>query len=224
MGSAGYLIDLQVMEYGEVLRIQREIHRRRLADLTKDTLILVEHPEVITLGKGGDKGNLLVPLSDLKRKGIGFYQTERGGDVTFHGPGQLVGYPIFSLKDGLAGVRPFVRGLESALIFALRRLGVEGERRPPGTGVWVGEAKIASIGVAVKKWVTLHGFALNVSPNLDHFRLINPCGNPDQHMTSIERLLGRSVSVEEAKREVKLAIERVFNLQLSEVKFEARLA
>lgn len=221
MHSVGYLIDLHLMDYGKALGIQREIHRKRLAGLTRDTLILVEHPEVITLGKSGDRDNLLVSPSELRRMGIGFYETDRGGDITFHGPGQLVGYPVFALKGGLAGVRPFVQALESVLISALGRFGVKAASKPSHTGVWIDQGKIASIGVAVKRRVTLHGFALNVSTELKFFRLINPCGEPAQAVTSLERVLGRKVSMEDVKGEVRLAMERVFNLQLWEVELEA---
>lgn len=224
MSRKGYLIDLGLMGYGQALELQRDVHRKRVSGETEDTLMLVEHPEVITLGKSGDPKNLLVPLSELEEKGMDFYQVERGGEITYHGPGQLVGYPIFSLRDGLAGVRPFIRGLESSLIAALRGLGVEARRKPSNIGVWVGDDKIASIGVAIKRWVSFHGFALNVSTDLTSFRLINPCGLPGQRMTSVGEVLGRKVPLEKVKGEVKSAFERVFGLRFQEVELEAQVA
>ncbi len=221
MSRRGYLIDLGLMDYGQALELQRDVHRKRVAGETEDTLILVEHPEVITLGKSGDPRNLLVPLSELEEKGMDFYRVERGGEITYHGPGQLVGYAVFSLRDGLAGVRPFVRGLESSLIAALRELGVVARREPSNTGVWVGGDKIASIGVAIKRWVSFHGFALNVSTNLTSFRLINPCGLPGQRMTSVREVLGREVPLENVKGVVKSAFETVFGLRFKEVGLEA---
>ena len=221
MSRKGYLVDLGLMGYGQALELQRDVHRKRVSGETEDTLMLVEHPEVITLGKSGDPKNLLVPLSELEEKGMDFYQVERGGEMTYHGPGQLVGYPIFSLRDGLAGVRPFIRGLESSLIAALRELGVEARRKPSNIGVWVGDDKIASIGVAIKRRVSFHGFALNVSTDLTSFRLINPCGLPGQPMTSVREVLGRKVPLEEVKGEVKSAFERVFGLRFQEVELEA---
>lgn len=220
MGRIGHLVDLRLTDYAEALRIQREIHQRRLRGLTRDTLILVEHPRIITLGKSADPANLLASVSKLRSAGIDLVRTDRGGDVTFHGPGQLVGYPIFALEHGFAGVRSFIRRLESALISALERFGLRGERRPGSAGVWLGDEKIASIGLAVRRRVTLHGFALNVSTDLEPFSLINPCGDPAQKMTSLERVLLRTVHMDEARREVRLGIEKAFNLELREVQLE----
>jgi lipoate-protein ligase B len=158
-------------------------------DLEEDLLLLVEHEPVITLGRGTRSSSLPIAIPDLQRRGIGVYEVERGGDVTYHGPGQLVGYPILDLRQHREDLHWYLRQLEGVLIQALSRLGVEAGRRKGLTGVWTSGRKIASIGVHVKQWVTFHGFALNVSTNLSAFDLIVPCGIPDVVMTSVSREL-----------------------------------
>jgi len=182
--SAG-LLSLGRVEYGHALRLQRELWRLRVEDKIPDMLVLLEHEPVITLGRSAKAANLLVTEDELARRGVGLHRIERGGDVTFHGPGQLVGYPVFKLEAGLAGVRRFVERIEAALVEALSELQVEAGLRPGYVGVWCKGRKIASIGVAVKRRVTFHGFALNVTVDLGFFRLINPCGMPDIAMTSV---------------------------------------
>lgn len=181
----GLLVELERVEYGRALQFQREVWRLRADGAIPDTLILLEHPPVITLGRSADPANVLAAESELACRGIAVFQTERGGDVTFHGPGQLVGYPVFGLRQGLVGVRLFVEKLQSALIRALAGVGVQARTRPGLTGVWVEERKIASIGIAVKERVTRHGFALNVTTDLGQFGLINPCGLAGVRMTSV---------------------------------------
>jgi lipoyl(octanoyl) transferase len=205
--SARLLVwDLGRRSYQETLEQQRELCRRRIAgDLADDLLLLVEHEPVITLGRGTRAGSLPTPVADLQRRGIEVHEVERGGDVTYHGPGQLVGYPIVDLRQHREDLHWYLRQLEAVLIHALGRLGVEAERRPGLTGVWTRGRKIASIGIHVKQWVTFHGFALNVSTNLSAFDLIVPCGIQDVVMTSLARELSRgdpSVLWEEARREV----------------------
>jgi len=183
-GSAG-LLGLGRVEYGRALWLQRELWRLRVENTIPDILVLVEHGPVITLGRSAKASNLLASDAELARRGVGLYRVERGGDVTFHGPGQLVGYPIFRLEQGLVSVRGFVERVEAALCAALGELGVRAGLRSGHIGVWCDERKIASIGVAVKRRVTLHGFALNVVVDLDWFRMINPCGMPEVTMTSV---------------------------------------
>ena len=185
-GSAG-LLNLGRVEYGRALELQRELWRLRVEDAIPDTLVLLEHDPVITLGRSAKASNLLVSESELARRGVALYRIERGGDVTFHGPGQLVGYPVFKLEAGLAGVRQFVERIEDALVAALSDLGVRAGLRPGHIGIWCDDRKIASIGVAVKRRVTFHGFALNVTVDLGWFRLMNPCGMPSVTMTSVSR-------------------------------------
>jgi lipoate-protein ligase B len=183
--------DLGRRRYAEVLELQRDLRGRRIAGaLTEDVLLLVEHPPVITLGRGTRPSSLPIAPAELERRGVEVFEVERGGDVTFHGPGQLVGYPILDLRGHRQDLHWYLRSLEDVLIQALGRLGIEAARNPGLTGVWTAGRKIASIGIHVKQWVTLHGFALNVTTNLDPFDLIVPCGIRQVVMTSVaEELL-----------------------------------
>jgi len=185
--------DLGLRPYGEVLDLQRELRRRRIAGETgEDVLLLVEHPPVITLGRGTRPSSLPISPAELARRGVEVFEVERGGDVTFHGPGQLVGYPIIDLRRHREDLHWYLRRLEDVLIQTLGRLGIEGDRNPGLTGVWTAGRKIASIGIHVKQWVTLHGFALNVTTDLDPFDLIVPCGIRQVVMTSVASELLRS--------------------------------
>jgi lipoate-protein ligase B len=207
------LLSLGRIEYGRALEMQHELVRLRQADEIPDTLVLLEHPPVITLGKSGREANLLVTEAELGRRGVALFRIERGGDATYHGPGQLVGYPVFRLPHGFAGVRRFVERVEAALVGALALVRVRAAVRPGLVGVWVGERKIASIGVAVKKWVTSHGFALNVTTDLDAFRLINPCGMAEVEMTSIGRE-GGETGDEVVRQAVAAGFEQEFGIRL----------
>lgn len=190
------VIGLGRMAYGEALELQRALAQQRI-DRTapRDLLLLVEHPPVVTLGRGSRPEHFSTPPEFLRAKGVELFEIERGGDVTFHGPGQLVGYPIFDLGEHQKDLHWFLRQLEEALIVALRELGIAAERRAGYTGVWTAGRKIASIGIHVKQWVTWHGFALNVSTDLEAFRRMIPCGFP--HEVASMALLGVSASVRE---------------------------
>jgi lipoate-protein ligase B len=200
------LLDLGTREYGEVWELQRELVGKRQRDEIPDTLILVEHPDVITLGRGTHKENVLAPGD------IPVFEIERGGDVTYHGPGQLVGYPIFLLRQPERDLHVYLRNLEEALIRAVGRFGIAGERKEGWTGVWTpgGVRKLASIGVAVKRWVTLHGFALNVSTELARFGAIDPCGLKAATMGSMADALDRPVSFAEVKAAARDEMGAVF--------------
>jgi lipoyl(octanoyl) transferase len=180
--------------YGEALELQRTIARDRIAGvIPEDVLLLVEHPAVVTLGRASKAGHLTAPAAVLAARGVEVYEVERGGDVTFHGPGQLVGYPIIDLKRHRQDLHWYLRQLEGALIDALAIVGVPAVQRPGLTGVWTtGGRKIASIGVHARDWITWHGFALNVTTDLSYFDLMVPCGIPGVEMTSIARELGRA--------------------------------
>ncbi len=178
----GYLLDFGRMEYGEALELQRELAGKRARGEIPDSLILVEHEHVITLGRKTTPAN-------FKPQDIPVFEVERGGDATYHGPGQLVGYPIVLLVDH--DVRRHVRGMEEAIIRTARAFGVEGERVEGHPGIWVQGKKLASIGVAVTEWVTYHGFALNVNTDLSYFELIRPCGLDPSTMTSMQKITGR---------------------------------
>ena len=192
---------LGVVGYDDALGMQRELVEDRRAGRIGDTLLLLEHPPVITLGvkTRGGTGNIVATSDELTAAGVTVHETGRGGDVTYHGPGQLVGYPILDLRPDRTDVHRYVRDLEEALILAVGEFGIAGGRVPGLTGVWVGphgrEDKVAAIGVRISRWITSHGFALNVSPDLGHFDLIVPCGIKDRGVTSIARLLGRDVAM-----------------------------
>jgi lipoyl(octanoyl) transferase len=187
--------DLGRRPYAEVLELQRDLRRRRIEGaLGEDVLLLVEHPPVITLGRGTRPSSLPIGPAELERRGVEVFEVERGGDVTFHGPGQLVGYPILDLRDHRQDLHWYLRSLEDMLIQALGQLGIEADRNPGLTGVWTAGRKIASIGIHVKQWVTLHGFALNVTTDLDPFDLIVPCGIRQVVMTSVAAELLRTDS------------------------------
>ena len=181
---------LGLRPYAEVLELQRDLARARIAgELSQDLLLLVEHPPVVTLGRSAKERHLTVPRAVLWARGVELHEVERGGDVTFHGPGQLVGYPIIDLRRHKQDLHWYLRQLEEALIRAVARFGIVAERNAPYTGVWTSGRKLASIGVHARDWVTWHGFALNVSTDLSYFDLIVPCGIESVTMTSIEREL-----------------------------------
>ncbi len=209
--------DLGRRAYGEVLELQRSLCQQRIAgDIDEDVLLLVEHDPVVTLGRGTRAASLPLPRPELERRGVEVFEVERGGDVTFHGPGQLVGYPVMNLRQHREDLHWYLRRLEAGLIAALGRLGVEAGPNPGLTGVWTRNRKIASIGIHVKQWVTFHGFALNVSTDLSYFDLIVPCGIKDVTMTSVARELRRDDSValwEETRRAVTTGIAEAFQLQ-----------
>ncbi len=180
--------DLGTLPYGEALDLQRRLAEDRLAGrLTSDLLLLLEHPPVVTLGRGTRETSLPLDPENLRRRGIEVFEVERGGDVTYHGPGQLVGYPIFDLREHREDLHWYLRQLEEVLLRALATFGIGAERNPGYTGVWTKGRKIASIGVHAKQWVTWHGFALNVTTELSPFDLIVPCGIPGVVMTSVAR-------------------------------------
>ncbi len=183
--------DLGHRRYAEVLDLQRTLARRRAeGELANDVLLLVEHEPVITLGRGTKAESLPIAQSELQTRGIEVYEIERGGDVTWHGPGQLVGYPILDLGGHREDLHWYLRTLEDALMDGLATLGIPAERNPGYTGVWTAGRKIASIGIHVRRWVTFHGFALNVTNDLAAFDVIVPCGIPNVVMTSVAAELG----------------------------------
>jgi lipoyl(octanoyl) transferase len=200
------------MDYGAALNLQRQLVEARKAGAVPDQLLLVEHPHVITMGRNGHMENLLAGESVLARAGIAFYPTDRGGDVTYHGPGQLVGYPILDLREWRRDVGAYVRAIEQTIIDTLADYSIEAGRIPKLTGVWVGERKIAAIGVHLSRWVTSHGFALNVRTDLSYFQYIVPCGltKPVASMAQ----LGVHASVEEVSRRLAAHFGRVFDCEL----------
>lgn len=205
-------------EFKKVWDIQRILHEKRTKGEIEDTFIFVEHPHVYTLGKSGKEKNFKVNIRFLKEKGIPIYRIERGGDVTYHGPGQVVGYLIFNIKEKLAGIKNFVNKIEDAVIMMLKEYGIESHKRDKMIGVWVGEEKICALGIAVKRWVSFHGFALNVNTDLKYFNYIIPCGL-NKGVTSMKKILGEEVDMKEVKKSLKKAFEKVFEVKLEEKKY-----
>lgn len=197
------------LPYFDAVALQEALLERR-AQGGGDILLLLEHPPVVTLGRRSRSEHLLWSAAELERRGIAVAEAGRGGDVTYHGPGQLVGYPIVDLTPRGRDLHAYLRALEEVLIGALAAFGLSGERIGGKTGVWVRGAKIASIGVGVRRWIAWHGFALNVAADLSGFAAIVPCGLPGVAMTSLERLLGRPVPVPEVEEEVIRSFARVF--------------
>lgn len=196
------IIDLGRLEYKKALEIQEDLLLKRQNGETCDQLLLVEHPAVLTLGARGEYSNIIMPEEFLKSKGIDVFEVNRGGDVTYHGPGQVVGYPIVDLKNFERDVKQFVFNIEEVFIRLLKdEYGITAFREEQKyTGVWVLDNKITAIGIAVKKWVTMHGFAFNVNTNLEHFKYINPCGITDKGVTSLEKLTGEKQDFEAVKK------------------------
>lgn len=207
---------LGLIDYAAGLTLQQRLVEERRSGTVGDTLLLLEHPPVITRGvrARSSMANIKVSAEELDRQGVSLVEAGRGGDVTYHGPGQLIGYPILDLRPDRCDVHRYVRDLEQALIHAVGRLGVTAGRIPGLSGVWVGAPgrleKIAAIGVRISRWITSHGFALNVSTDLRHFELIVPCGITDRGVTSLEQLLGRTVSMAEAEAAVVDGMRAVF--------------
>lgn len=195
--------DLGRMAYDEALQLQYQLVSERQAEQIPDTLLLVEHPPVITMGRRAPESDILVPIPELERRGVTVHRITRGGEATYHGPGQLVGYTIINLYNHQRKLRQFIEQMEEIFIRSLNRdYGVSAGRDDEHRGVWVGDAKITAIGIAVSRSVTMHGFAYNVNPDLSHFDWIVPCGITDRGVTSLERLMGQKVDFEEAKAHV----------------------
>lgn len=196
--------------------IQQKIQKREYPEIVPDHFFfLVEHPPVYTLGKSGDEENLLVSNEYLKNAGVEFYKSNRGGDITFHGPGQVVGYPILDLDQIYTDIHRYLRDLEEVIIQTIAHFGIKNGGRKPGlTGVWVGEEKICAMGVRTSRWVTMHGFALNVNTDLQYFNWIVPCGISDKAVTSMQKILGQPIDLDEVKRVLRATFERIFKVQL----------
>ena len=204
--------------------VDQKISNRKLPEekqvLTKNYLIFCEHPHVYTLGKSGDENHLLANESFLKEKQATFYKINRGGDITYHGPGQIVGYPILDLDHFFTDIHKYLRFLEEAVILTLKEYGIEGGRVDGLTGVWLdgsepGKArKICALGVKSSRWVTMHGFAFNVNTNLEYFNYIVPCGIQDKAVTSLQKELGREIDIKEVEEKLKRHLSDVFEMEL----------
>jgi lipoyl(octanoyl) transferase len=214
------IVDLGSIGYAKAYALQKRVVAARKAGAIEDTLLLCEHPHVITLGRNGKRENLLASEQVLRQKGVEFHSTDRGGDITYHGPGQIVGYPILNLGAIRRDVVWYVRMLEEAMIRATAEFGVAAERVAGKTGIWVGsggrEEKLAAIGVHISRWVTSHGFAYNVSTDLRNFDLIVPCGIADRKATSLEKLLGRNVEEKEVAPRIAKHLGELLGLEMME--------
>jgi lipoate-protein ligase B len=216
----GYIIDIDLMEYGRAWDLQREIVAAKVKSDFPDILILLEHSPVLTLGRRGNREHISASPEDLAAEGIQVYHVERGGEVTYHGPGQIVGYPILNLKHWRRDVSWYISSLEEVLIRTLRDFGIEGTRNSLNRGVWVGDCKIASIGVAITRWVTYHGFSVNVSPKMNHFQLITPCGLKGIEITSLRRLLGRKPHRRRVRDSIYRHFQEIFDVELARMGVE----
>jgi lipoate-protein ligase B len=212
------VLNLGPKPYDDALELQHQLVAARRDGRTGDTLILLEHPPVITLGRRGDESNILASRQWLADHGIQVCRVERGGDVTYHGPGQLVGYSIMNLRQHRQDVSWYVHSLEEMLIRSLSDFGVLAKRLPGSIGVWVDDSrKIAALGVRIEDWITYHGFALNVVTDLSYFRLIVPCGLAGKEITSMEKALGKGVDMREVREQVSHNFSRVFNVEIRRV-------
>ncbi|HJU70115.1 MAG TPA: lipoyl(octanoyl) transferase LipB [Gemmatimonadaceae bacterium] len=212
---------LGTVPYEIALELQRDLARRRITgEIDEDMLLLLEHPPVVTLGRTAKEAHIVSSPERLRARGVDVHEVERGGDVTFHGPGQLVGYPIVDLKRHRRDLHWYLRQVEEGLIRTLEEVGIEAERNTGYTGVWTHGRKIASIGVHARDWVTWHGFALNVTTDLSYFDLIVPCGIPQVQMTSVSRELGTECGVDRMSTLVTRAFGVVFGLEPREMPVE----
>jgi len=219
--QTGFVVDLGLIEYDAAWELQRRLVAARKAGAVPDVLLLCEHPHVITLGRNGNLGNLRASGQVLHQMGVSFFETDRGGDITYHGPGQLVGYPILNLAEIRRDVAWYMRSLEETMIRATAEFGIPSMRVAGRTGVWIdvpaesgGEEKLAAIGVHLSRWVTSHGFAYNVSTDLRYFDLIVPCGIEDKRATSLEKILGRGVKMEEVSPRIAAHLGELLGLDL----------
>ena len=228
MGRNSLLVNLGLLDYSEALELQKRLVAARKADTIEDVLLFCEHPHVITQGRNGKREHLLASESVLRQRGVAFYETSRGGDITYHGLGQIVGYPILNLSSIRRDVVWYVRTLEEAMIRATAEFGITAGRESGKTGVWVkggsltshetsaAPEKLAAIGVHISRWVTSHGFAYNVSTDLRFFDLIVPCGIGDRRATSLEKLLGRAVAEAEVVPRLAKHLGELFGLETQE--------
>lgn len=208
--------DVGRMAYGEALELQYRLVGERREEKIGDTLILVEHPPVITMGRKAEDGDILAPRGDLEAGGVEIHRITRGGEATYHGPGQIVGYMIINLYNHQRKLRLFVERIEEVFIRLLDRYyGIPAERNEEHRGVWVGDRKIAAIGISVTRAITMHGFAFNVAPDLSHFTWIVPCGIRDKGVTSLEELLGETPDIEVVKSQVVEAFCDVYGYELT---------
>jgi lipoyl(octanoyl) transferase len=211
--------DYQEALFADILAVKSTNKKINKKQKTANHLLFCEHPHVYTLGKSGNKKNLLVNEESLKNRGATFYKINRGGDITYHGPGQIVGYPILDLDNFFTDIHKYLRFMEEAVILTLREYGLESDRSKGETGVWLDVGtekarKICALGVKSSRWVTMHGFAFNVNSDLSYFGSIVPCGIRDKQVTSLEKELGEKRNIEEVKNKLKIHLIRLFEMEI----------
>ena len=216
----GHVIDIDLIDYRRAWDFQREVVTAKVKTDLPDILILLEHNPVITLGRRGNRQHILASPEVLTAEGIQVYHVERGGEVTYHGPGQIVGYPILNLRNWHRDISWYISSLEEVLIRTLGDFGIEGTRNRLNRGVWVGDSKIGSIGVAITRWVTYHGFSFNVSPNMTHYHLITPCGLEGIEITSLRKLLGKEADHPRVRDVILRHFQGVFEMELVRMDME----
>lgn len=232
MNKKVYVTDLGTKDYKETWGFQEEVfnsiidiknknREKENKDITPNYLLFVEHPNVYTLGKSGKYSHLLISEEELAQKNATFYKIDRGGDITYHGPGQIVGYPILDLDNFFTDIHKYLRFLEEVIIKTLADYGIKGERSPGETGVWIDVGtpfarKICAMGVRASRWVTMHGFAFNINADLSYFNYIIPCGIVDKSVTSLNQELGKNIPLQEVKEKIKFHFSNIFEAELIE--------
>lgn len=220
MTRKGYCLELGIEEYGRILNLQQELNQARRNGIIPDIVIFLEHHPCFTIGRRGGFDHILVSKAFLMEQGIEIYETDRGGDITYHGPGQLVCYPILDLTGYGRDVHLYAHRIEETLIRTIKTFGIIAGRKKEYPGVWVESAKIAAEGIAVQHWVTMHGVALNIAPDLNHFSLIIPCGISSLGVTSMEKILGHAVDFAQVRQEMRHQLSEVMDLDLEDVTME----
>ena len=210
--------DLGNVEFDAAWNLQHNLFDDRLSNKIDDTLLLLEHPHTYTFGKSADKNNLLLSEEELSKKKIALFDIDRGGDITYHGPGQIVGYPIISLKEWFQDTHKYLRALEEVIIKTLSEFGIESNRLEQHTGVWINDKKICAIGIKVTRWITMHGFAFNVNTDMDLFNGIIPCGIEDKGVTSLQEILGKKVNIDLVKKKLVNNFKNIFSYHKIEIK------
>ncbi len=215
-----HLLNLGLQKYNNAWNLQKQIFQEVTKNRNQNYLILTEHPPVITLGKSSKEKNIVTNQNVLQSENIDVVEIDRGGDVTFHGPGQIVGYPIFNLENFKKDIHWYLRSIEEIIIQTLNHFEISAGRIKDLTGVWVNNQKICAIGIKVTRWVTMHGFALNVSTQLDYFNHIIPCGINDRSVTSMQEVKNQNISLEQVKEKICESFEKVFNIEIENREYE----
>lgn len=215
-----YHIDLGITNYNSVWQLQKSINSLKQYNKCNDLIITNQHNHVYTLGKSGDKNHLLLDNENLKENKISFFEIDRGGDITYHGPGQLVCYPLFDLNNYYLDSHRYLRDLEEVIVRTLKEFGIDSRKDEEYTGVWVGEEKICAIGIKISRWITMHGLAFNINNDLSYFDRIIPCGIFHKGVTSLKKILGREINIEDVKNIVIKKFEGVFSVKIEKISLD----